>query len=39
MSEPAQKCKNNAILSKTILKNYLFLLKLPILAVSAMEEI
>ena len=39
MSEPSQKCDNNAILSKTILKNFLFLLKYPILAVLALEEI
>ena len=39
MSEPSQKCNNNAILSKTILKNFLFLLKYPILAVLALGEI
>ena len=35
MSEPAQKCENNAILIKTMLKNCLLLLKWPILAVLA----
>ena len=35
MSEPAQKCENDAIFSKTILKNCSLLLKYPILAVLA----
>ena len=39
MSEPLLKCENNAILSKTILKNCLFLLKYPILAVLGLGEI
>ena len=39
MSEPAQKCENNTILCKTILKNCLFLLIYPILAVLALGEI
>ena len=39
MIKPALKCENNAILSKTVLKNCLFLLKYPILAVLALWEI
>ena len=39
MSEPVLKCENNAVLSKTILKNCLFLLKYPILAVLGLGEI
>ena len=39
MSEPALKYENNAFLSKTILKNCLFLLKYLILAVIALGEI
>ena len=39
MSEPSQKCDNNAIFSKTILKNFVFLLKYHILAVLALGEI
>ena len=38
MSEPAQKCENNeAILSKTILKNCLFPIKHPIIAFLAFK--
>ena len=40
MSEPAQKCENNeAILSKTKLKNCLFPIKHPIIAFLALGEI
>ena len=39
MSEPAQKCENNAIFIKAILKNCLFLIKYPIIAVLALVEI
>ena len=39
MSAPAQKCLNNAILSKTILKHCLSVLKWPNRAVSAEGEI
>ena len=38
MSESAQKCENNAILSKTLLNNCLFLLKYHILALMALGE-
>ena len=39
MSDPALKCKNNAIFKQNYTKNCLFLLKYPILAVLALEEI
>ena len=39
MSEPALKCENNPILSKTKLENCLLFLKWPFLAVSAYGEI
>ena len=39
MSESALKCEKNAILSKAMLKNCLFLLKYPIFAVLAFWEV
>ena len=39
MSKPSQKCDNNAIFKQTILKNLLFLLKYPIIAVLALGKI
>ena len=39
MSEPAQKCQNQAIFHKTILQKCLLLLKWSIIAVLALEEI
>ena len=39
MSEPSQKCDNNAIFKQNYTKNFLFLLKYPILAVLALGKI